>query len=111
MAFRKPKKPKNPVIKWLHSENCSLEDGPRVLSPRNWGLSGKCRFKVDDTNRPDFEAAGTGPFIPFEDKPYPMSYWEVPADVLEDQNELCGWARKAWEASRRSGSKKGRRRK
>ncbi|MBT3360074.1 MAG: TfoX/Sxy family protein [Rhodospirillales bacterium] len=68
-------------------------------------------FKVDDTNRPDFEAAGTGPFIPFEDKPYPMSYWEVPADVLEDQNELCGWARKAWEASRRSGSKKGRRRK
>ncbi len=68
-------------------------------------------FKVDETNRADYEAQGMGPFIPFADKPFSMSYWEVPADVLEDQDELCAWARKAWEVSRRSKSKKGRKRK
>lgn len=26
------------------------------------------RFKVDDTNRADFEAAGMGPFKPYKDK-------------------------------------------
>ena len=68
-------------------------------------------FKVDDENRADYEGFGMGPFVPFADKPFPMSYWEVPADVLEDGEQLCGWAGKAWEASRRAGSKKGRKRK
>ncbi len=32
-------------------------------------------FKVDDTNRPDYEAAGMGPFQPFADRPgYTMQY-------------------------------------
>lgn len=68
-------------------------------------------FKVDDANRTDYETHGMGPFVPFADKPFPMSYWEVPADILEDQDELCAWAQKAWEVSRRAGSKKGRKRK
>lgn len=59
-------------------------------------------FKVDDANRADYEAAGTGPFVPFEDGRMTMPYWEVPADVIEDSAELCGWARKAWQAGRRA---------
>ncbi|MBE0532886.1 MAG: TfoX/Sxy family protein [Rhodospirillales bacterium] len=63
-------------------------------------------FKVDDANRADYETAGTGPFRPFEDKPFTMPYWEVPADILEDSQEICAWAAKAWEAGRRAGSAK-----
>lgn len=53
-------------------------------------------FKVDDTNKADYEAAGSGPFKPFGT--YAMSYYEVPADVLEDPDELGQWARKAFKA-------------
>ncbi|WP_316978996.1 TfoX/Sxy family protein [Shumkonia mesophila] len=67
-------------------------------------------FKVDDANRADYEAAGTGPFRPFEDKPFAMPYWEVPADILEDPAEICAWAAKAWEAGRRAGPPPKRRR-
>jgi DNA transformation protein and related proteins len=53
-------------------------------------------FKIDDTNRGDFEARGMGPFRPFRDKPeLAMGYYEVPADVIDDAEELTGWARKA----------------
>ncbi len=51
-------------------------------------------FKVDETNRPDFERAGMGPFRPFGDK-RPMQYYEVPADLLEDSDALEPWVRKA----------------
>lgn len=59
-------------------------------------------FKVDDGNRVDYEDAGSAPFVPFSDKPFPMSYWEVPPDLMEDPEELCRWAHRAWEAARRS---------
>lgn len=59
-------------------------------------------FKVDDANRPDYEAAGTGPFRPYEGKPFTMPYWEVPADILEDPQAIRDWAAKAWEAGRRA---------
>jgi DNA transformation protein len=53
-------------------------------------------FKVDDTNRADFEACGMGPFRPFPDKPeLEMGYYEVPADVIDEAEELIAWARKA----------------
>jgi DNA transformation protein and related proteins len=53
-------------------------------------------FKVDATNRGDFEAAGLGPFRPFPDKPdYVMQYYEVPASVLDDAAILREWAAKA----------------
>ena len=40
-------------------------------------------FKVDDTNRGDYEARGSEPFRPYDDRPYSMSYHEVPVEVLE----------------------------
>jgi DNA transformation protein and related proteins len=53
-------------------------------------------FKVDDSNRADFEARGMGPFRPFRDKPeLEMGYYAVPADVIDDAEELVAWARKA----------------
>lgn len=63
-------------------------------------------FKVDATNRPDFEAAGTGPFRPFgEDSDYVMQYYEVPAAVLDDPGQLRDWANKALAVARRKGTR------
>jgi len=52
-------------------------------------------FKVDDGNRPDFEAAGKGPFLPFGDPAKPMQYYELPEEVLEDPELLAVWMAKA----------------
>jgi len=60
-------------------------------------------FKVDEANRPDYQAAGTTPFRPYQGKPFTMPYWEVPADVIEDPRAIRDWALRAWEAGRRAG--------
>jgi len=53
-------------------------------------------FKVDDSNRADYERAGSRPFVPFPDEPDKvMHYWQVPVDVLEDPDLLRDWGRKA----------------
>ncbi|HET7603660.1 MAG TPA: TfoX/Sxy family protein [Gemmatimonadales bacterium] len=52
-------------------------------------------FKVDDTNRPDFEAAGMGPFRPGGEHGEVMQYYQVPEEVLEDVEELRAWVGKA----------------
>ena len=51
-------------------------------------------LKVDDSNRKDFVKAGSSPFNPYPDKVKTtvMSYYEIPADVLEDRDELARWA-------------------
>ena len=51
--------------------------------------------KVDDTNRQDYKSAGMDAFRPYPDKTRSMQYFEVPVDVLEDQQELLAWARKS----------------
>lgn len=51
-------------------------------------------FKVDDSNRPDYEAKGMGAFHPFGDE-RAMAYFEVPEDVLEDTEELERWMRRS----------------
>ena len=56
---------------------------------------GRLYFKVDDSNRGDFEAAGMGPFRPTGEGGEVMQYYEVPVEVLEDSTELARWARKA----------------
>ena len=63
-------------------------------------------FKTDEVNRGEYEAAGAGPFVPFADKPHTMPYHEVPADVVEDAEELRAWAQKAWQAGRRAEARK-----
>lgn len=53
-------------------------------------------FKVDESNRADYEAAGMGPFKPYRNKKTTMPYYEVPVSVLEDVDHLTAWARKAY---------------
>ena len=52
-------------------------------------------FKVDDTNRRDYELAASHAFKPYDDKPMTMPYYDVPADVLEDRDALAHWAKRA----------------
>lgn len=66
------------------------------------GNAGDVYLKVDERNRPAYEAAGSGPFRPFADKPYALSFWRVPAGVLDDPDEMAQWARAAVGAARRA---------
>ena len=53
-------------------------------------------FKVDDSSRARYERSESRPFCPFPDRPdQTMAYWQVPAEVLEDPDELAIWAREA----------------
>lgn len=63
-------------------------------------------LKVDDGNRGDFEAAGTGPFRPFGDDRDVMQYYELPAELLEDADQLRPWVEKAIDVARRKRKKK-----
>jgi DNA transformation protein and related proteins len=57
-------------------------------------------FKVNDSNRPDYVARGMAQFRPYEDRPeVSFHYYEVPAEVLEDRDELVVWARRSVEAA------------
>jgi DNA transformation protein and related proteins len=51
-------------------------------------------FRTDDATRPEYEARGSEPFRPRPNATR-MLYYTVPADVLEDGDELIKWARKA----------------
>ncbi len=55
--------------------------------------------KINDQTRPDFEEYGMRPFRP-SDKQTLKSYYEVPPDVLENEEELISWARKAIQVTR-----------
>ncbi len=53
-------------------------------------------FKVNDANRSDYVARGMGRFRPYPNKPHlSMTYYELPADVLEDTDECVAWARRS----------------
>ena len=74
--------------------------------------SGVFYLKVDDGNRGAFEAEGSKPFTyrrKGQKKAVGMSYWEVPADVLESREALCQWTRAAHAAALRSKAKTGKR--
>ena len=51
-------------------------------------------FKVDDTNRSEYERRGMERFRPYADRPHlSMTYYSVPVDVLEDTEQLMAWGR------------------
>ena len=54
-------------------------------------------LKADDSNRAEFERAGSSPFKPYPDKPTSMSYFEIPPEVLEEPEELVQWAKRSLE--------------
>ena len=61
-------------------------------------------FKTDDRSRPQYMDLGMKPFKP-NAKQTLTSYYEVPADVLEDGDRLVEWARDAVRSSRGTGKK------
>ena len=61
-------------------------------------------FKVDDTNRPDYEAAGSEPFT-YEakgGKKNSLAYWIVKSEIMDDPEALSEWAEKAYQVGLRS---------
>jgi len=52
-------------------------------------------LKADDSNRDGFLRAGSSAFQPYPDKKATMSYYEIPADVLENRDELARWAQRS----------------
>jgi DNA transformation protein and related proteins len=63
-------------------------------------------FKVDDSTRPDFEARGMGPFLPYGETGEVMQYYAVAEDLLDDVDELRPWAEKAVTVARRAKSRR-----
>ena len=58
-------------------------------------------FKVGDSNRADYEAAGMGPFVFISDRGQStMSYYEVPVEVLENKEKMSQWALEAFDVAR-----------
>lgn len=59
-------------------------------------------FKVNDKNRPAYEARGSSPFV-YESRGKKVtmkSYWQVPAGVMEDREELERWVEGACRSAR-----------
>lgn len=61
----------------------------------------KLYFKIDDTNQPDYEAAGMNQFYPGGDGINPMPYFEVPAFVADNPELLKEWLNKSIEVAAR----------
>jgi DNA transformation protein and related proteins len=52
-------------------------------------------FKVDDSNRQEYEQAGSRPFKPYADRAMTMPYYAVPIETVEDAATLVKWAKRA----------------
>ena len=67
-------------------------------------------YKVDDSNRRDFEKLDSKPFMytaKGRKKPVTMSYWKLPAEVMDDLQILEEWTDKAVRvAVKRAGQKR-----
>ena len=68
-------------------------------------------FKVDDTNRPEFEARGMKPFCPYGDPKMSMNYYCVPGEVFDDADMLREWALRAVGIAKSKPARKPRRKK
>jgi len=64
-------------------------------------------FKVDESNRKDYEQYGSHPFVYSQGKTKSttMSYWELPADIQEDRHEIVEWVQKSYDVSLRQKKK------
>jgi DNA transformation protein and related proteins len=65
-------------------------------------------FRADDETIPRFEAEGSKPFQ-YQTRAKTVtvgSYWELPARLFDDSEELAVWARAALAAAQRAATKK-----
>jgi DNA transformation protein len=65
-------------------------------------------FRADEATIPQFEAEGSKPFQYQTSKKTVTvaSYWQLPARLFDDPEELTGWARAALGAAQRAAHKK-----
>ncbi len=97
----------NDYLQWVLEQ---LSGAGRISTRRMFGAVGLYRdgvffailsgdvlyFKVGHATRPDYESRGAAQFRPYRDKPHlSMSYYEVPADILEDAEECILWVQRA----------------
>ena len=60
-------------------------------------------LKVDDGNRSSFETAGMEPFVYLNrGRRVALPYWEAPATVIEEPDQLREWAAASLAAARRA---------
>ena len=52
-------------------------------------------LKVDDTNKEKFIAADSTPLKPFKNKATVLSFYSIPADILENTDEFIKWAKES----------------
>jgi DNA transformation protein len=53
-------------------------------------------LRVDEATRADYTSRGMQAFRPYPDRPgLSMSYYQAPAEVIEDAEELVRWSRRA----------------
>jgi DNA transformation protein len=65
-------------------------------------------FKVGEANRRAYEEAGSRPFsyrAKNRKKAVVMSFWEVPAEVMDDRDAIRRWAEAAVRASRQKATR------
>jgi DNA transformation protein and related proteins len=65
-------------------------------------------FRADEQTIPHFEAEGSKPFQ-YQTRAKTVtvgSYWQLPARLFDDSEELAGWARAALAAAQRAALKK-----
>jgi DNA transformation protein and related proteins len=67
-------------------------------------------FRADEETIPQFQAEGSKPFQYQQRSTAKVvtvnSYWELPARLFDDQEELAGWARAALAAAQRAALRK-----
>jgi DNA transformation protein len=82
----------------------SLHSGPTQFAMI---MDGSLYFVVDDTSRPEYEAMGSQCFsyLTKKGRVDVRKYFEVPADLIEDQDRLMGLAKTALKAARSSAKK------
>jgi DNA transformation protein len=66
---------------------------------------GRLYLYANETTRARYEARGSGPFE-YAPGMVLRSYYEIPVDVLEDDAELCEWARESVAMHRNKPAKK-----
>ena len=66
-------------------------------------VDGQLYFKVDEESKKEYEGYGSKPFTytAKNGKQVAMSYWELPAAVMDDQSLLIQWVERALHAGKK----------
>lgn len=64
---------------------------------------GRLYFKVGEENKKDYEKRGSRPFVyrGAKGRDIEMSYYELPADIMEDKEALVEWIEKSTSVKRK----------